>query len=49
MPAGSGKREVLSISLAQLLLARQAWQPLSVESVTIALLRAATDYNNVAM
>jgi hypothetical protein len=46
---GSGKREVLSISLAQLLLARQAWQPLSAESVTIALLRAATDYNNVAM
>jgi hypothetical protein len=49
MSAGSGKREVLSISLAQLLLARQAWQLLCAESVTIALLRAAADYNNVAM
>ena len=29
MSAGSGKREVLSISLAQLLLAKQAWQPWS--------------------
>jgi hypothetical protein len=53
MPTGSGEREVLSISLAQLLLAKQGLaameQKIGVESATIALLRAAADHNNVAM
>jgi len=49
--ADSGEREVLSISLAQLLLAKAGLaaieHKIGAEFATIELLRAAIDYNNV--